>query len=202
MVPWSPGRKASATSARAQQAPIGHAVAQGLGHGDDVGPDAVVLEPEPPPGAAEPGLDLVHDQQHVALVAQPADVGQVPGGRHVDPALALDALEQDGGDRRVDGRGQGVEVAQGDVAEARGQGLEGLVLLGLAGGVEGGQGAPVERAVGADHRVAARTAPAAGQLEGALVGLGAGVAEEDLAPPPPSISRSRVAATSGPSVVP
>ena len=58
----------------------GHAVAQGLGHGDDVGPDAVVLEAEPPAGAAEAGLDLVDDQQHAALVAQPADLGRYPAG--------------------------------------------------------------------------------------------------------------------------
>ena len=60
---WSRGRRArnaAATSARAQQAPIGHAVAERLRHRDDVGAHAVgVLEPEPAAGAAEPGLDLV-----------------------------------------------------------------------------------------------------------------------------------------------
>ena len=40
-----------------------HAVAQRLGHRDHVGRDAVVLEPEPLPGAAQARLDLVDDQQ-------------------------------------------------------------------------------------------------------------------------------------------
>ena len=94
VVPWSPGTKATATSARAQQAPMGMPLPEGLGHGDDVGPDALVLEPEPLAGAAQAGLDLVEHEQHVALVAQPADVGQPALGRHVDPALALDGLDQ------------------------------------------------------------------------------------------------------------
>ena len=96
-------------------------------------------------------------------------------------ALALHRLEQDGGHRRVDGRLQGVEVVPGHVAEALGQRLERLVLGRLAGGVQRGQGAAVERAVGADHDVAAVAAPLAGQLDGALVGLGARVGEEHLA---------------------
>ena len=72
-----------------------------------------------------------------------------------------------------------------DVAEAVGQRLEGLVLLGLAGGVQGGEGAAVERSVRADDDVATAAAPLAGQLDGALVGLGAAVAEED--PPRPGV---------------
>ena len=62
-----------------------------------------------------------------------------------------------------------------------GQGLEGFVLGRLPGGVQGGEGAAVERAVGADHLVAAPAAEAAGQLQRALVGLGTGVGEEHLA---------------------
>ena len=74
-----------------------------------------------------------------------------------------------------------VEVEPGDVAEALGQRLERLVLGRLPGGVQGGEGAAVERAEGADDDVAAPAAEAAGQLERALVGLGAGVGEEHLA---------------------
>ena len=66
------------------------------------------------------------------------------------------------------------------MAEALGQGLEHLVLLGLAGGVEGGQGPAVERPVGAGHDVAAAAPELAGQLDGRLVGLGTAVAEEGL----------------------
>ena len=79
-----------------------------------------------------------------------------------------------------------VEVVPGDVAEALGQRLEGLVLGRLAGGVQRGEGAAVERAEGADDDVAAAAAEPPGQLERALVGLGAGVGEEHLAAQCPS----------------
>ena len=58
-----------------------HAVAHRLGQRDDVGRDAVVLEAEPPPGAAEPGLDLVDHQQRRRCVADLADRRQVAGRR-------------------------------------------------------------------------------------------------------------------------
>ncbi len=91
-------------------------------------------------------------------------------------------------------RRQRVEVVPGDVAEALGQGLERLVLGGLARGVQGGERAPVEAAVGGHDHVAPRrrAAPLAGELDGALVGLGAAVAEEDLprlGPSPPRGAR-------------
>ena len=117
-----------------------------------------------------------------ALVAEPADALEVLGGRGVHPALALHRLEQHGGDRRVERRLERVEVVPGDVAEALGERLERLVLGRLPGGVQGGEGAAVEGAEGADHHVAAPAAEPPGQLEGALVGLGAGVGEEHLAP--------------------
>ena len=65
--------------------------------------------------------------------------------------------------------------------EALGQRLERRLLLRLAGGRQRGQRAAVEGVVGADHHVAAAAGPASGQLEGALVGLGPRVGEEDLA---------------------
>ena len=104
------------------------------------------------------------------------------GGR-VDPALALHRLEQHGGHRRVEGSLEGVEVDPGHVAEPLGQRLERLVLGGLAGGVQRGERAAVEGAEGAHDDVAAPPTELAGQLDGALVGLGAGVGEEDLAAP-------------------
>ena len=81
----------------------------------------------------------------------------------------------------------------------RRQRLERLLLLRLAGGRERRERAPVERAVRGDdvEPVTATVALAVPprQLDRALVGLGAGVAEEH-APPPPSRA-SRRAATCG-----
>ena len=72
------------------------------------------------------------------------------------------------------------DLAVGDVLEALREGAERLVLLWLARGGEGRQGAPVERSQGGDDDVAARAPDAAGQLEGAFVRLGAGIREEHL----------------------
>ena len=46
------------------------AAGDALGELHDVGLDAVVLEAEPAPGAAEAGDHLVGDQQHVVLASQ------------------------------------------------------------------------------------------------------------------------------------
>jgi hypothetical protein len=49
-----------------------HTAAEALGKGHDVGRYTGMLVAEDPTGAADPGLDLVEDQQHAALVAQRA----------------------------------------------------------------------------------------------------------------------------------
>ena len=90
----------------------------------------------------------------------------------VHPALALHRLEEHGRDRRRQRRLELVEVEPGDVAEALRERLERLVLGRLTGGVQRGQRAAVEGAVGADHLVPAASAEAPGQLQRALVGLG------------------------------
>jgi len=108
---------------------------------------------------------------------------EVLGRGRVDPSLPLHGLQEHGRhDVAVDSPVEGVEVAPGHVPEALGQGLKSLVLLGLAGGVQRGQRAPVEGPVGADHHVSAAAAPLAGQLQRTLVGLGPRVGEEH--PPP------------------
>ena len=200
VVAWSPGSNASATSARAQQAPMGTPLPSALAIVTTSGRDAEVLEAEPLAGAPEAGLHLVDHEQQAALVAQAAHALEVLGGGRVDAALALHRLEQHRGDRRVDGRLERVEVVPGDVAEALGQGLEGLVLGRLAGGVQRGQRAAVERAVGADDH---GTCPWPPHLRASLMAHSLASAPElpkKTWPPPPS-SRSSVAATGGPWLV-
>ena len=88
---------------------------------------------------------------------------EVLGRRRVHAALALHGLEQHGRHRRVErARSSASRSSHGDVAEALGQRLERLVLLRLAGGVQRGQRAAVERAVGADDDVACRGRPTCG----------------------------------------
>ena len=164
----------------------GHPVAEGLGEGDDVGADARgVLEPEPAAGAAEAGLDLVEHEERFVLVAELADRGEVARWGRLDAAFTLDGFEEHGADALVERGGEDVGFAERDLAEPGGEGLEDLLLLGLAGRGEGGEGAAVERPVGGEDVVAVGAAVAlpvaAGELDGALVGFGAGVGEEDAA---------------------
>ena len=73
--PWSPGSNTSARGA-ARIAPIGNTAAERLGDRHDIRRRVLVLVRPPPAGASHPGLDLVEDEQHVALVAEPADRGE------------------------------------------------------------------------------------------------------------------------------
>ena len=144
--------------------PDGDAVAQRLGHGDDVRADPVVLETPPAAGAAEAGLDLVDHEQQVPLVAQPAHGLEVLGPGRPYATFALDRFEQYGRHFRGHRLFHGLDVLPGHMPETVREGLEGLVLGGLAGGVQRGQGPPVERTVSAQHHIAPVARPFAGQL--------------------------------------
>ena len=76
-----------------------------------------VLVGEPLAGPAQAGLDLVEDQEHAPLVAELAQAGQVVGRRDVDPPLALDRLDQDGGRLVVEHAGDGVRSLKGTYAK-------------------------------------------------------------------------------------
>ena len=78
--------------------------AEGLGERQDVGHNPVALEGVPVAGAAQPGLRLVEDQQHAALVALVPQRGEVAGRQVDDPAGAEDRLDQAGGEA-ADGLG-------------------------------------------------------------------------------------------------
>src|SRR5208283_3320093 len=95
-----------------------HPVSERLCHRDDIGAYRLVLEGEPAPRTAEPGLDLVEHEEDAPFVTDPPHGREVPVGRDHHPRLTLDSLEQHGGDRwRLDGILQGGDVTVGDVPE-------------------------------------------------------------------------------------
>ena len=150
------------------------AAAQPLGDGDDVGVGH--RSGEPLAGAADAGLHLVEPEQRAVVAGDLAGGGEVRGGRDDHARLALDRLEDDGGRLVGDGPGERGLVAvrhEGDVA---GQRLERRAVRLLRRQRERPHRAAVEGALGGDQ---VRTAGAPGELEGRLVGLGAGVGEED-----------------------
>ena len=104
----------------------------------------MVVPRKPLAGAGQAGLYLVNDERHAALVADLADATHVVAVGDVDAAFALNDFEQHRAAARVQRRLERVRVVVGHVAEAFGQRLERLVLLGLAGGVQGCQSAPME----------------------------------------------------------
>ncbi len=158
--------------------PDREATAQALGEGDDVGHDTVPQVRQPVTGAPDAALHLVEPQQCTVLVGDAARRGEVALGRHHDAGLALDRLQADGRGLVGHGGGECVGVAVRDEGDVTGQRLERLAVGGLRGQRERAHGAAVEPALGHDD-VGATGAP--GELEGPLVGLGAGVGEEDLA---------------------
>ena len=177
-----------------------HAGGDALGHADDVGLDAGVLDGPPLAGAAGAGLHFIGDEEDAVLVADAAQFLHEDGGSDDVAALALDGLDEDGGD--FFGRERGLEELLFDVAgAAEGEGFFFLRAAGTAAigvgvadvgdaGDERGEAAPLLRLGGGErkraHGAAVESAEEgddvlaagviAGELEGALDGLGAGVA--------------------------
>ena len=141
-------------------------------------------------GAAHAGLHLVGDEKHAPLVADLADLGEEVVGRHAGAGLALHGLGDEGGDVEADGVAdlellvERVGVAVGDEAHVGRQRVEGLAPGGLAGHAQAAERLAVEAAQAADDAVGVVGLLALGvqlgELERALVGLGAGVAEEGV----------------------
>ena len=99
-----------------------------------------MLEGEPLPRPPEAGLDLVEDEQRPGPVAEGPHRLQVAGRRRPHAALALDDLEQDGGQLPLEPLGLLLErpdVAVGHLPEARRHRLERRLLHRLAGGGQG-----------------------------------------------------------------
>ena len=109
-----------------------------------------MLVGEPAPGPAEPGLDLVEDQEHAARVAQAPELAQISVRRHDDAGLALDRLDQHRagilGDRGRDRGG----VAERHRPEAAGERPEPVAVGGVGGKADDRGGAAVEVLLGHD----------------------------------------------------
>ena len=164
-----------------QKSADGHAVAQPLGQGHHVGLHAVFLVAEQAAQPTHAGLHLVQDQQDALAVAPLAQSLQVVVVGDDDARLTLHRLHHHGGGAVGGCVHHTLNVVVVDVYEARQQGREVLLVVGLAGGGNGGLGAPVEGVEGGDDFVGAVTvqlAVAPGQLHGAFDGLGTAVAEE------------------------
>ena len=183
VLPWSPGTKAAATSARAQQAPTGMPLPSALAMVTTSGSHAQVLEAEP---LGRCGPSPVWTSSTISRMFRSVhswrSAGQVVRRGHHHPGLAQDGLDQDRGHPcRVAGRVHGVEVVEGHMVEAVGQGQEGRCFSGCPVAARVARVRPWKASQVLTTAYRPGPGPPAGQLEGALVGLGSRVAEEHLA---------------------
>ena len=104
-----------------------------------------------------------------------------------DAAFALNGLQQKGGGLGADRSGKFIRIVEFEMAKAGEERVKSFLHLGLTGGGEGAEGAAVEGALEGEDFVASVSilvgpgvTKAAGKLDEAIVGLRAGVSEEDL----------------------
>ncbi|OPZ09893.1 MAG: hypothetical protein BWZ08_00086 [candidate division BRC1 bacterium ADurb.BinA292] len=172
-----------------------HAAGDPLAAGDQIGDDAQMLEAEQPAGAAEPGLNLIQDQDGAVLVAPAAEgLGVVCGEKR--RVAALERFANDAADAvRIDAESAQAPLEDGErdvgLAETVGErnldepriGPEPALERRRAARKLGAHRAPVEVIVEADDDVlvlvADRAAPRHRQLEAAFDRLGPGRQQED-----------------------
>ena len=116
--PWLPFGQRSSSSRRVPRADSGKPERDPLGHADDVGLDVVVVDREHPPGATEPGLHLVGDEEDAVGPAALDDAAEERRRRRAVAALTEHRLEDHR--RRLGGCGHRRQ-AGGRVPTARGR---------------------------------------------------------------------------------
>src|SRR5262249_39128175 len=105
---------------------------------------------EEPAGTAEPGLNLVENQNDVVTCTNLAHRFEITWGRNYHPGLALDGLDQEGDRVRRDRRFERGSVAKGhNAAESGGEGTEAVARDYISAEADNRQGAAV-KIVGTD----------------------------------------------------
>ena len=138
--------------------------------------DPQLLAGEEAAGPTDAALDLVEDEQRAVLVGERPRGGEELRGRGVNPALALNRLDEDRGHLRPDRVRERVDVVQAHETRGGREGLPRRALGRLAGDGEGAVRAAVEGALERhDDRPSARLPR---PLQRRLDRLGARVAEE------------------------
>src|SRR5216684_1225885 len=178
--PWSPGSKTSAFGA-ARQAPMGTPPPRPLASVITSGvmpwcwcANQRPVRPSPVCTSSRMSSKPCSSHHLRTPARYPGFAGMTPISPITGSSITATARARGGFD--------GVEVVVSDVDEPFRQGLEGIRVFGLPPGRDGSEGAAVERAERRDDRVRAVAiagAPLACDLDRGLVGLGAGVAQED-----------------------
>lgn len=164
----------------------GEAVAEGLGRGQDIGMGLlgqIAVGPELA-GARHAGLDLVVDQDSANLAASLGEGDHKLLAAGKDASLALDRLDNDTAGLVVDKVVDSSNIVVSPLLEARHHRRKWLLVLGIMRRRQRSHRTAVESVLERDNvdlfaRRIDNLACLAGELDGSLVGLGAGVADED-----------------------
>ena len=173
---------------RQQGGAHGQAAGQAFGGGNHVRTESVLHIGIHGAGTAVAGLNLIDHEEDILLLQERVQFFRKTGIQRDHAALALDAFDEDRGDGAAGAQLlQRFQIAGGEGGKAGRQGLIQLMIMILAGGGKGGQ-RPAVKAVfqrddGGTGRAFVFRGPLAGGLDGALVGLGPGIGEEDLRHP-------------------
>ena len=168
----------------------GKAAAEGLGHREAVGEELIAaggvfedaLKTLEAPAAEVTALHGVDEEEKFLLIAELPEAEEVFRGRGGDAAFALYAFNQYGGGGGGKGFARRIEIVEGNMPEAGNQRLETFLHFLLTGGGDAGEGAPVKGVFrGENLKAAFVMAKLAREFVETFVGLGAGIAEEDLA---------------------
>jgi hypothetical protein len=126
------------------------AAAQRFADDEDVGAHAFPVAGEHAARTAQPGLDLVGQQQGMVLPAEALDAAQEPPGRHHHTGLALDRLDQHGAGAVRHGAAQGLQIAVGHQPEPGRERPEAPAVEPLGGEADDRRRAAVEVALADD----------------------------------------------------
>ena len=113
-------------------------------HDDHVRRDAVMLVSKQLARAAEPGLDLIADEEHVVFAADRGDLGEIACRRNDDTGLALDGLDQKGGGVGRNGSPQRFGVSEWNAAKSGCKRSKPVTVLRLGGKTDHTDGAAME----------------------------------------------------------
>ena len=181
---WSPGLKLSRNPFPEQQGADGDTPCQGLGKGEDIGLDPIVLIGKEFSRPAHPHLNLIEDQE------KSFSRRRSPEGPSDNPRTGSSPLPPPESARRRWRRFSnrwlydGLGIVKGNILKPRHQGLITLMKLFLSRCGQGGKRPSMEGALHGDdlvpisHRFLLRIFP--GQFDRPFVGLSAAVAEEDF----------------------
>jgi len=169
-----------------QRSTHGDTPGNALGDRHQVGTQVEVLACKKLARAPDAGLDLVDDEERAVLVAERLGAGEELLGAGIDPAFALNDLDDHGGSPTVlpgilHRCGHALELVVGNKAHIGDERLERLAVLLAPRRRQRPHAAPVKPAHRGDSPGAARGE--AGELERGLNGLGPRVAQESAVQP-------------------